>query len=206
MESPACEHCSRAPHWRFVAESSISAISDAELARRISGASVLAPDAEQELCGRFARRIRAYGLRHLGSESEADDLVQRVLLLVLTKLRSGQVRELEQIASFVLGSARLTAKEMRRHRARQVVLPEDEPAPEPVVLAVEPLDRGRLIGCLQRLAERERSVIVRSFFEGATASEIAMPLGLESGHVRVVRHRALVSLRVCLEVGEKGAA
>ncbi len=187
-------------------ERSGSAISDGALALRISSESVLSPEAEQELCARFARRIRAYGLRHLGSGSEADDLVQRVLLLVLTKLRHGEVREPEHIASFVLGSARLIAKEMLRRRAREVVLPEEEQSLEPAVSAVEPLDRERLVGCLQRLAERERSVIVRSFFEGANAGEIAAPLGMQSGHVRVVRHRALMSLRACLEQGEGGAA
>ena len=206
MESLSCEHCASASHSRPMAESAVSAVSDAELARRISGESLLARDAEHELCARFARRVRAYGLRHLGTESDAEDLVQRVLLLVLTKLRRGEVREPEQLGSFVLGSARLTAKEMRRHRAREGVLPDGDLAPEASVAAVEPLDRERLVACLHRLTERERCVVVRSFFEGASTSEIAAPLGMESGHVRVVRHRALVSLRACLEGGQGGAA
>jgi RNA polymerase sigma-70 factor (ECF subfamily) len=44
-------------------------------------------DRESELCRKYAGRIRGYGLRHLGDQAAAEDLVQHVLLIVLRALR-----------------------------------------------------------------------------------------------------------------------
>jgi RNA polymerase sigma-70 factor (ECF subfamily) len=67
-------------------------------------------------------------------------------------------------------------------------------APEPLAL-----DRERLAGCLERLAERERSVMLLSFFADKAADEVGAELGLSAGNVRVIRHRALGRLRECME-------
>ena len=93
---------------------------DAALARRISGR---APErdaaAEAAICRRFGPRIRLYGLKHLRSEAAAADLVQDVLVMVLTKLRDGAVREPERLASFVLGMARQTVIDQQRGGRRR---------------------------------------------------------------------------------------
>jgi RNA polymerase sigma-70 factor (ECF subfamily) len=175
-----------------------AALPDAELARCIASAGPVL-GAEQELCRRFWPRVRSFGLRHLGTEVAAEDLAQRVLLLTLEKLRRGEVQDFERIASFVLGAARLTAQSMRRDHARAEPVPPDDPAldlaaaPPP-----EPIDRGQLAHCLGKLPERERSVIVLTFFDDAPSAEVGAALGIEPGHVRVVRHRALARLKACL--------
>lgn len=175
-----------------------SSASDADVARHIARQTD-ARGAEHELCRRFAPRIRAYGLRHLRDPDAADDLAQRVLVLTLEKLRAGQVREPERIASFILGSARLTAQSIRRGRGRTEPLHDDHTGiAEQTVATSEPLGRERIRQCLGRLTERERSVIVLSFFQEATAREIGDSLGLEPGNVRVIRHRALCRLRAWL--------
>ena len=92
-------------------------LDDGALARRIASGS--APDAEAELCRRLAPRVRLYGLRHLRDPHAAADLVQQVLLTTLERLRAGEVREPEKIASFVLGMARMTVLEMRRGAHRR---------------------------------------------------------------------------------------
>lgn len=159
-------------------------------------------DAEGELCRRFAPRIRSYGLRHLRDRAAADDLSQKVLLLTLQKLRAGAVRDPGQIASFILGSARLTAQSMRRAESRAAREPESV-LREGAVEADAPIDRGQLARCLRELPERERSVIVRSFFQEEDAGHIASAMGLSAGNVRVIRHRALGRLRACLEPCEE---
>jgi RNA polymerase sigma-70 factor (ECF subfamily) len=62
-----------------------------------------------------------------------------------------------------------------------------------------PLDLDRLTRCLQGLSERERSVVVLSFYADRPSAEIATEVGLTPANVRVVRHRALGRLRQCLE-------
>jgi RNA polymerase sigma-70 factor (ECF subfamily) len=93
---------------------------DSELARRIVTAGARCDaDAETELCRRFAPRIRLYGLRHLRNDAAAADLVQDVLLMTLEKLRTGVVRELDKLASFILGTCRQTVIDGRRSGGRR---------------------------------------------------------------------------------------
>lgn len=176
-------------------------VEDGELARRVAAAGARADaQAEAELCRRLAPRIRLYGLRHLRDAHAAQDLVQHVLLATLERLRAGAVREPEKIVSFVLGMCRMTVLEIRRGTRRREELlraygdtAEAVEAPEPIAI-----DAGRLAGCLQALAERERSVVTLSFLAEKPAEEVAGALGLTAGNVRVIRHRALARLRRCM--------
>src|SRR5687768_18603396 len=129
------------------------------LTRRIMKASPARdPMAEELFCRRFAPRIRLFGLKRLRSDAAAADLVQDVLILVLDKLRAGEVREPEQIASFVFGTARQLVIDSRRSSGRRTRLLDTfvldlEPAAES---ASHAFDTDRLKHCLQALAERER--------------------------------------------------
>jgi RNA polymerase sigma-70 factor (ECF subfamily) len=60
------------------------------------------------------------------------------------------------------------------------------------------LDGEKLAACLQALAERERTVVVLTFFADKSGDEVGKELGLSAGNVRVIRHRALGRLRVCM--------
>ena len=177
---------------------------EAELARRIGAGGDR--EAEGELYRRLAPRVRLYGLRHLRDEQAAADLTQEVLLITLEGLRAGRLREPEKLASFVLGTCRLVVLNWRRGaQRRQGLLAEyarfaaGERAP-----AEEAVDEERLAECLARLGERERSVVVMTFFSERTGGEVAGFLGVSEGHVRVIRHRALGRLRMCL-AGERRA-
>ncbi len=188
----------------MAAESGIGALDDAVLARRVAAAGArLDSQAESELYRRLGKRVRLYGLRHLRDAQAAADLVQQVLLTTLERLRAGAVREPDKIVSYVLGMCRMTVLEMRRGTwRREALLAKWVPAsagmtyeaPEPMVL-----DPERLAGCLERLAERERSVVMLTFFADKAADEVGADLGLSAGNVRVIRHRALGRLRECME-------
>lgn len=178
-------------------------LEDAELARRIAAAGENTDAAaESELYRRLAPRVRLYGLRHLRDPHAAKDLAQQVLLMTIERLRKGQLREPEKLASFVLGISRMTVLEIRRGTYRREKLleaygdTESYEAPEPLVL-----NEDRLTKCLEALAERERTVVALSFFAEKDGDEVAKDLGLSAGNVRVIRHRALGKLRECM--GEK---
>lgn len=188
-------------------DSGLPALDDGALARRIAAAGA-APDsaAEAELYRRLAPRVRLYGLRHLRDRQAAADLVQQVLLMTLERLRAGQVREPERIASFVLGACRMTVLDMRRGTRRREALLETWGGAEEAFDAPEPLafHPDRLAGCLDALSERERSVVVLSFFADKQADEVGEELAISGGNVRVIRHRALARLRACMGAGEDG--
>jgi RNA polymerase sigma-70 factor (ECF subfamily) len=126
--------------------------------------------------------------------------MQQVLLMTLERLRAGEVREPERIASFVLGACRMTVLEMRRGTRRREELLQGSADADEAYEAPEPLalDPDRLAACLEALAERERSVVVMSFFADKAADEVGAELGLSGGNVRVIRHRALGRLRACM--------
>jgi RNA polymerase sigma-70 factor (ECF subfamily) len=172
-------------------------LSDAGLAQRIADGH---REAETELCARMAPRIRLYGLRHLRSAAAADDLVQQVLLKTIEALRAGRLRDHDKLAHFVLGTCRMTVVDLRRTARRQEALlntyasslvPEHATAPQ--------LDEGRLARCVQALKERERSVIVMTFYDEASAARTGGLLGVSEANVRVIRHRAIRQLRACME-------
>jgi RNA polymerase sigma-70 factor (ECF subfamily) len=182
-------------------DSGIADLDDGALARRVAQAGGR-PDsaAEAELYRRLAPRVRLYGLRHLRDRAAAADLVQQVLLMTLERLRAGEVREPERIASFVLGACRMTVLEMRRGTRRREELLETWGTAAEVFEAPEPLalDPDRLAACLEALSERERSVVVMSFFADKAADEVGAELSISGGNVRVIRHRALGRLRECM--------
>src|SRR6186997_3357032 len=91
--------------------------SDGELARRIGSGTDI--QAEAELFRRMAPRIRLYGLRHLRDAAAAEDLTQQVLITTLEALRAGRLREPEKLASFVLGTCRMTVLDLRRNTQRR---------------------------------------------------------------------------------------
>ena len=142
-------------------------LEDAALARRIAAAgAAIDSAAETELYRRLAPRVRLYGLRHLRDRHAAHDLMQQVLLMTLERLRAGKLREPERIASFVLGMCRMVVLEIRRGTWRRETLLETYGNTAEAVEVPEPLalDADKLAACLQALAERERAVVVLTFF------------------------------------------
>lgn len=153
----------------------------------------------------LAPRIRLYGLKHLRDGTLADDLVQQVLVTVIEGLRSGKVREPEQIASYALGTSRIIAVDLKRgERRRRDLLHRYASTFATTTAATEPLDVQPLADCLGRLVERDRAVVVLTFYAERSSDEIAAELALSAANVRVVRHRALLRLRECMESGDRG--
>jgi len=148
----------------------------------------------------MAPRIRLYGLRHLRDEQAAADLMQQVLMMTIESMRAGKVRDLAKIESFVLGTCRMVVLEIRRGRdCRRSLLGRYLP---PVSAFPEPApDLDKLAECLGRLAERERSVVVMTFYEEHSSDTVAGALGLSHENIRVIRHRALGRLRKCMSGG-----
>ena len=159
----------------------VDALADGALASRIAAAgrkSIRSPN--QCSTGDWRRACGSTGCATCATPHAAHDLVQQVLLMTLERLRAGKLREPERIASFVLGMCRMVVLEIRRGAWRRQTLletygdtPEAVEMPEPLAL-----DADKLAGCLQTLAERERTVVVMTFFADKTSDEVAKTLAL----------------------------
>ena len=183
-----------------LAMSQLIEATDGDLARTIAAQEPgSAEHAETELYRRFARRVRLYGLRHLRDEESARDLVQQVMLLTIQKLRGGAIRDADQIGSFILGVSRTMAIDLKRRERRRERLRETF-AVEPAVAGPDDsaLDLDRLESCLGRLAERERMIVLLTFYAERSARQVGEELTMTEGNVRVARHRAIGTLRACM--------
>jgi RNA polymerase sigma-70 factor, ECF subfamily len=186
------------------AKFSAGQFSDADLARQIASLPPgQAPAAEAELYRRLAPRVRLYGLRHLRDEQAAADLAQEVLLIVLEALRGGRLHDPNKLASFALGTCRMVVLNLRRGASRRMELLEQFARNLPVakIETHAALDGDQLARCVEALSERERSVVIMSFYDEQSAAEVGVFLGLSQANVRVIRHRALGRLRECMSGG-----
>lgn len=175
-------------------------LNDAELVRQIASGSDR--EAEAELFRRMAPRLRLYGLRHLRDEQASEDLTQQVLITTLEALRAGRLREPEKLASFMLGTCRMTVLNLRRSAQRKERLLAQFGAD--LLTRVQPpmphLDLEQLARCVQNLKERERAVVVMTFYDEQTGADVASFLGVSEANIRVIRHRAIHQLRECMGV------
>lgn len=178
----------------------VSEWSDEELGQQIGAGKDEA--AEAELARRMGPRIRLYGMRHLRDESAADDLVQQVLITTLQALREGRLREVSRLTSFVLGTCRMMVLDWRRNaRRKEDLLKQYGPGlTAPVAEPGPSLDHAQLTRCVERLKERERAVVMMTFYEEEDGAGVAQFLGVSEANVRVIRHRAIHQLRGCMGV------
>src|SRR5204863_1962607 len=114
------------------------------------------------------------GRRHLRDEDAACDLMQQVMLLTIGKLREGAVRDMDMIGSFILGSSRMLAANVKRRDRRRAALLDAWPVEHPTV-STEPaaIDEHALDGCLSTLTERERTIVLLTFYSERSSREIA---------------------------------
>jgi RNA polymerase sigma-70 factor (ECF subfamily) len=80
-----------------------------------------------------------------------------------------------------------------------------QPAAEADMTMTPRLDHHRVADCLDRLPERERAVLVMSFYDDQPSDAVGRQLGLAPGNVRVIRHRGIDKLRRCVESSASGA-
>ena len=178
-------------------------VPDGDLARRIAGPRPGdAQPEEAELYRRFAPRVRLYGRRHLRDEAAAQDLAQEVLLIAIERLRAGGVRNPDEIGSFILSTARLTAATRERTDVRRARLRDQVPTKDAVDADfVDAVDLPRMANCLNTLEAHARQVIVLTYYAERNAAQIAKELGSTSGAIRIARHRAMERLRDCMGLG-----
>jgi RNA polymerase sigma-70 factor (ECF subfamily) len=161
--------------------------------------------AEAEFCSRYGRRVYLYGLRHLRDAVAAEDFRQDVLALVLERLRGGAMKNPDKLGSFVLGTCRMQAIAKKRGDARRarILAMYGDPRAMGVSDAspVESADLGRVRDCLTGLTDRDRTVLLLTFYAELDAAALGRELGVDASHARVLRHRALGRLQTCVNGG-----
>lgn len=139
------------------------------------------------------------------SAEDALDAVQEafVTFLGLPQARS-LVGEPDESRALLVVVVRHAARNLRRRHHRQkphapvedVPLVADLPGVEELMARAE--DHVRLEGCVNRLAEVQRSIVKLRMLAEVSGNEVAEQLALRPGHVAVLLHRAKRDLLACL--------
>jgi RNA polymerase sigma-70 factor, ECF subfamily len=87
------------------------------------------------------------------------------------------------------------------HRSLDAMEPiADAPSTETLVAHAE--ECVRLRGCVARLCQTQRTIVMLRVLEERAGEDVAAMLGLTRGHVDVILHRATASLLVCMTEGD----
>lgn len=174
-------------------------ISNAELGRALVAGAAWA---YAETWKRFAPIVRKMAFSTLGSEAEADDVVQEVFCRLARKARS--LRKPECLHSFVVSFAiRVLKWELRRKRAHawlSFVAPETLSDKVDVSVDVESRDLlRRFYGLLDKLTPRERIVYALRHMESMTIEEAAQAMQISVSTVKRLQDRATKALAAMID-------
>jgi RNA polymerase sigma-70 factor, ECF subfamily len=170
---------------------------EAELLARVAAGHRGAP--LEELYDRYARRLYALGLRLLGSQGLAEELVQETFVRLWQQARRFDP-ERGSVGTFVFAIARRLAIDLRRRqsvRPTEVELPEDQATSSDQVEAL--IDSLTIRDALQLLTPRHREVLELYLVEGRKQTEIAELLDLPVGTVKTRTYHAVRAFRLALE-------
>jgi RNA polymerase sigma-70 factor (ECF subfamily) len=141
---------------------------------------------------------------------EAIDAVQEAFLTLLSMPQARELSLDEEGAGRLMAVlVRNAARNMRRRRHRSLPhesldgslgFAADTPSVESLLVAAE--EHVALLGCVNKLGEVQRQVLTMRVLEELTPEDAANTLGLSSGNVAVLLHRAKCALIECLEMEE----
>jgi RNA polymerase sigma-70 factor (ECF subfamily) len=176
-------------------EGSLNPREQADLAERVRAGE---PHAEEELVRRFHPRILAALIGQTRDREASRDLAQDVLIVTLRAVRSGKVNEPEKLGLYILGIARILAKNHLRKRFDEQSREDELPAELVDRLAgplgqarMEELERERSVrAALDELPAADREILLLTL-DGRKPREIAERLQLAPDVVRQRKFRAI---------------
>jgi RNA polymerase sigma-70 factor (ECF subfamily) len=154
---------------------------------------------------RYMEQIYRYVYYRVSDRDEAEDLTETIFV----KAWEALPRFRSQGATFRAWLYRIAHNAViDRHRTRKTVVPLEQAqdwldveASSPEEAAEAAQESATLGAALARLKPRLREVILHRFVNGLSHAETAQVMGLRTGHVRVLQHRALNQMRDLLTEG-----
>jgi RNA polymerase sigma-70 factor (ECF subfamily) len=174
-------------------------VSDADLARALVAGTAWA---YAETWNRFAPIVRKMAVSALGSESEADDVVQEVFCRLARKAKT--LRKPESLHSFIVSFAiRVLKWELRRKRVHSWLSFAPMEALADLADVSPDLESRdmlrRFYTLLSGLGARERLVYALRHIESMTIEETAQAMGISVSTVKRLQERATKQLSTWIE-------
>lgn len=159
----------------------------------------------QTLYDRHSRRLFAYLLGQLGDRTQAEEVLQDVMLAAWSAAPT--FRRESRVTTWLIGIARYKALNARRDRRPQNAdaLPLDA-IPDIASLApdhLESLHNAEMLkAALNSLPDHQRETLELVFYHHLTGDETAAVMGVAPGTVKSRLHRALAALRAWISQRE----
>jgi len=162
-------------------------------------------DAIRQLYARFGRPVYTMGLRLLGSRELAEELTQDLFLTAWRKAaRFDPARG--RLSTWLMTMAHnLAVDRLRRETGAsrpKLVLVDDVPDAPGVDEESLLIERDAAVRALASLSDAEKRLLLRAYFRGMTAREIAETDGIPLGTVKTRLRTALIKVRKANESKE----
>jgi len=152
-------------------------------------------------------RLAAIGRREGLLGEDALDCAQEALASFLVLPQARAIGESDEDAAKILTvvARNIARNQRRRHfRARAhdtsetalEALRAEGPTPDALVAAAE--EHAAALGCVETLGRMQRRVVKLRLLDDVAGEDVAAMLGITTGHVAVLLHRAKDALRTCM--------
>ncbi|HEX5259275.1 MAG TPA: sigma-70 family RNA polymerase sigma factor [Sphingomicrobium sp.] len=160
-------------------------------------------DAFATLYARSSAKLYGICLRLLGSEAEAQDVLQEVYVTVWQKAERFDSTRASPITWLAVLARNKAIDRLRRRALASEDLEEaleiEDGGPTAFEIVEKAQDETRLGLCLDELEERARKMIRTAFLDGVTYPELAAREGVPVGTMKSWIRRGLQQLRRCLD-------
>lgn len=159
-------------------------------------------EAEEFLYATYSARVYFLALSELHSKQDAEDVRAETFLRVIQALRSGKLRSPDSLPAFIIGFALNVIRELRRQRNR--IEPLDGHDFEGVSggtvedAYLDSVTRRAVEQTVSLMKPRERLFLRLYFYEELPNEVISARLGIKAERLRLIKSRALRSLREML--------
>lgn len=154
-----------------------------------------------ELLRETARFLRPFLSRRLGADSEVDDLLQEILISIHKARHTYDGQRPYKPWAYAIAKFRLLDY-LRTHYADRLRHAEDVAELENILhenVTETGLDYESISGEIDKLPEKQSTILRLMHRDGYTAKETAQKLGMNESAVKVAAHRAYKILRRKLE-------
>jgi RNA polymerase sigma-70 factor (ECF subfamily) len=177
--------------------------------RLIAAALARIPDGDRDALQTVYRLASAklFGvcLRILGERSEAEDVLQDIFITIWRKAGDFDPGRASPMTWLIAIARNRAIDRLRAGKNSRTMDPIDEAfeiaddAPGADTLMERGEDNAKLHGCLDTLADDERTALGGAFFDGNTYEELAARLAIPLGTIKSRIRRAMMKLKTCLE-------
>ena len=155
------------------------------------------PDAMAELYEHFARGVRYFLCRQLGS-AELDDKVHDVFVIVVQAIQKGDLREPERLMGFVRTILRRQVATHIEHSIQNrreyaelepgICVADQRSTPEDTVIRTE--RQALMTNVLNSLSKKDREVLTRFYLNEQSQEQICSEMNLTHTQCRLLKSRA----------------